>query len=153
MKLHQRLWSSTHCCGVACQRKNAAHGSLVLAKLFKLCTRARTQTISSLCSWSFTTKRKRNLVLRTVYQPSPSKIISLGGSENEQTHQLASLTKEIASRICILLPSLEAVTPHLLISVRRQNKEQDACTALSCNMFLTPFTQIWKAAAQSLVHI
>lgn len=133
----------------------AAHGLPELAKLFTLCTRASTETISSLCSWSFTTSRKRNLVLRTVYQPSPSKILSLRGSENEQPCQLAFLAKGRASRMNVY-PTSQARRNYTKISrceVRGQNKEQDACTALGCSTFLTPFTQMWKAAARSLVHI
>lgn len=91
----------------SCRRKLLHMGSPLLDKLFRLCTRASPGTMSSLCPWSFTTPRNTSLVLRTVRQPRPSQILSLGMGMSKPCIVAACWG---ANRSCVLLPGGEAAT-------------------------------------------
>lgn len=91
----------------SCRRELLHMGSPLLAKLFRLCTRASPGTMSSLCPWSFTTPRNTSLVLRTVRQPRPSQILSLGMGMSKPCIVAACWG---ANRSCVLLPGGEAAT-------------------------------------------
>lgn len=91
----------------SCRRKLLHMGSPLLDKLFRLCTRASPGTMSSLCPWSFTTPRNTSLVLRTVRQPRPSQILSLGMGMSKPCSVAACWG---ANRSWVLLPGGEAAT-------------------------------------------